>query len=112
MGRLCQAGIISPARSRPRRARVALKIVRRNEEIRSGAVTHARGQLSSAPVAQNAMARCSSDVIGCCRDEFSPPQMCERRMHGAFGESGCVCDRAHTGADGAPFVSCGLAVKM
>ena len=38
--------------------------------------------------------------------------MGERRMHGAFGESGCVCDRAHTGADVAPPVSCGLAVKM
>ena len=37
--------------------------------------------------------------------------MCERRMHGAFGQSGCVADCAHTGADRAPFVSCGLAVK-
>ena len=33
-------------------------------------------------------------------------------MHGAFGESSCVGDRAHTGADVAPFVSCGLAVKV
>ena len=38
--------------------------------------------------------------------------MCERRVDGAFGESGCVGDRAHTGANVAPFVSCGLAVKM
>ena len=38
--------------------------------------------------------------------------MCERRVDGAFGESGCVDDRAHTGADVAPFVSCGLAVKV
>ena len=38
--------------------------------------------------------------------------MSERRVDGAFGESGCVGDRAHTGAGMAPFVSCGLAVKM
>ena len=31
--------------------------------------------------------------------------MCERRVHGAFGQSSCVRDRAHTGADAAPFVS-------
>ena len=33
-------------------------------------------------------------------------------MHGAFGESCCVGDGAHTGANVAPFVSCGLAVKV
>ena len=33
-------------------------------------------------------------------------------MHGAFGESGCIGDCAHTGADVAPLASCGLAVKM
>ncbi len=38
--------------------------------------------------------------------------MCERRMYGAFGQSGCVGDRAHTDADVAPLVSCGLAVKV
>ena len=38
--------------------------------------------------------------------------MCERRLDGAFGYSGCVSDRAHTGADAAPFVSCGLAVQV
>ena len=38
--------------------------------------------------------------------------MCERRVDGAFGEPCCVGDRAHTGADVAPFVSCGLAVKV
>jgi len=38
--------------------------------------------------------------------------MCERRVDGAFGESGCVCDRAHTGADRAPFASRGLAIKV
>ena len=38
--------------------------------------------------------------------------MCERSVHGAFGESGCVGNCAHTGADMAPFASSGLAVKM
>jgi hypothetical protein len=46
------------------------------------------------------------------RNQLSAPQMCERRVGSAFGESGCVCDRAHTGADGAPFVSSGLAIKV
>ena len=43
---------------------------------------------------------------------MSAPQMYERGVDGAFGESGCVGDRAHTGADVKPPVSCGLAVKM
>ena len=38
--------------------------------------------------------------------------MCQRRVDGAFGESCCVRDGAHTGANVAPFISCGLAVKM
>ena len=38
--------------------------------------------------------------------------MCERGVDGAFGESCCVGDRAHTGADVAPLVSCRLAVKV
>ncbi len=38
--------------------------------------------------------------------------MCERRMHGAFGESSCAGDCAHTGADAAPFVSECLAVQV
>ena len=38
--------------------------------------------------------------------------MCERRVDGAFGESCCVRDGAHTGANVAQFISCGLAVKM
>ena len=38
--------------------------------------------------------------------------MCERRVGSAFGESSSVCDRTHTGADVAPFVSCGLDVKV
>ena len=58
------------------------------------------------------MARSSSDVISSRRDKLSTPQMGERRMHGAFGESGRVGNCAHTGADMAPFVSRGLAVKM
>lgn len=33
-------------------------------------------------------------------------------MDGAFGESGRVGDRAHTGTERAPFVSCRLAVKV
>ena len=33
-------------------------------------------------------------------------------MDGAFGKSCYVSDRAHTAADVAPFVSCGLAVKV
>src|SRR6187401_3222730 len=65
--------------------------------------------LSFSPVAKNAMARSSSDMICGRRNQLSAPQMCERRVGSAFGESGCVCDRAHTGADGAPFVSSGLA---
>ena len=38
--------------------------------------------------------------------------MYERGVDGAFGESGCVCDRAHTGADGAPFASSGLDMNV
>jgi len=38
--------------------------------------------------------------------------MCKRRMHGAFGESGCIGNCAHTGADGAPFASSGLDIKV
>ena len=38
--------------------------------------------------------------------------MSERRVDGAFGESCRVRDGAHTGANVAPFISCGLAVKM
>ncbi len=38
--------------------------------------------------------------------------MCERGVDGAFGEPCCVGDRAHTGSDVAPFVSCGLAVQV
>ena len=33
-------------------------------------------------------------------------------MDGAFGEPCCVREGAHTGANVAPFISCGLAVKM
>jgi hypothetical protein len=33
-------------------------------------------------------------------------------MDGAFGESGCVGDCAHTGANVTPFVSCGLTVQV
>src|SRR6516162_1776799 len=58
------------------------------------------------------MARSSSDVISSRRDKLSTPQMGERRMHGAFRESGSIGNCAHTGADVAPLVSCGLAVKM
>ena len=32
-------------------------------------------------------------------DQLAPPQMCERRVDGAFGKAGCVGDRAHAGAD-------------
>ena len=38
--------------------------------------------------------------------------MCQRRVDGAFRKPGCISDRAHTGADVPPFVSCGLAVKV
>jgi len=38
--------------------------------------------------------------------------MCECRVDGAFGESCCVGNCAHTGANVTPFISCGLAVKM
>ena len=43
---------------------------------------------------------------------MSAPQMCKRCMHSAFGESGCVGDCPHTGTNGTPFISCGLAVKV
>ena len=33
-------------------------------------------------------------------------------MDGAFGESSCVSDCAHTRADRAPFVSCGVTIKI
>lgn len=61
---------------------------------------------------QNAVARSSSGVIGGRRDQLPAPQMCERRVDGAFGESCCIRDGAHTGANVAPFISCGLAVKV
>lgn len=38
--------------------------------------------------------------------------MCERGVDGTFGESRCIGDCAHTSADVAPFVSCGVAVEM
>ncbi len=38
--------------------------------------------------------------------------MCERCVDGAFGESCCVRDGAHARANVAPFVSCGLPIKM
>jgi len=38
--------------------------------------------------------------------------MCQRGVNGALGESCCVGDRAHTGANVTPFVSCGLAIKV
>jgi hypothetical protein len=38
--------------------------------------------------------------------------MCERRMDGAFGESGSVGDRPHAGANMAPSIPCGLTVKV
>jgi hypothetical protein len=38
--------------------------------------------------------------------------MDKRRMHGASGESCCVGDRAHTGANVTPFVPCSLSVKV
>ena len=38
--------------------------------------------------------------------------MCERRVHGAFGKARFIGNGAHTGADLAPFVSCGLAIKV
>jgi len=38
--------------------------------------------------------------------------MYERGVDGAFGESGCVGDRAYAGADIAPFVSCSLSIKV
>ena len=38
--------------------------------------------------------------------------MCERCVGGASGESCCVSDGAHTGTKVAPFISCGLAIKM
>jgi hypothetical protein len=68
--------------------------------------------LSRAPVAKNAVARSSGRVIGSRRNQLPTPQMCERRMDGAFGESGCVGDRAHAGANVAPSISCGLTVKV
>ena len=58
------------------------------------------------------MVRSSGNVIGCRRDQLSPPQMYKRSVGGAFGEPGCVRDRPHTGTNGTPFISCGLAVKM
>lgn len=58
------------------------------------------------------MAWCSSGVIGCCRDELAAAQVCQCRVGGAFGKPSGVGDRAHTGADGAPFISCSLAIKI
>jgi len=33
-------------------------------------------------------------------------------VDGAFGESCCIGDRAHTGANMTPFISCSLPVKV
>jgi hypothetical protein len=38
--------------------------------------------------------------------------MCERGVDGTFGESRCVGDCAHTGADRSPFVSRSLTVEV
>ena len=38
--------------------------------------------------------------------------MSECRVDSAFGQSGCVSDRAHAGADVTPIISYGMAVKM
>jgi hypothetical protein len=38
--------------------------------------------------------------------------MCERGVDGAFRESSCIGDRAHTGADAAPFVSRSLTIEV
>jgi len=38
--------------------------------------------------------------------------MRERRVDGAFRKPGRTGDCAHTGADVAPFASCGFAIKM
>jgi hypothetical protein len=63
-------------------------------------------------MAKNPVARSSGRVIGSRRNQLPTPQMCERRMDGAFGESGCVGDRAYAGGNVAPLISCGLAVKV
>jgi len=60
----------------------------------------------------NAVARSSCRVIGSRGNQLPTPQMCERRMDGAFGESGCVGDGAYAGADVAPLIPCGLTVKV
>ena len=56
--------------------------------------------------------RRSSYMIRGSRNQLSATQMCEPRVDGAFGESCCVGDCAHTGANAAPFISRGLAVKV
>jgi predicted enzyme related to lactoylglutathione lyase len=58
------------------------------------------------------MTRRSSGVISCGSDELAATQVCQGRVDRAFGESGGIGDRAHTSGDGAPFVSCSLAVKV
>ena len=58
------------------------------------------------------MAWGSGGVMRCRPDELAATQVCQCRMGGAFGKPGGIGDRAHTGADRAPFVSCNLAVKM
>jgi len=58
------------------------------------------------------MAWRSSGMIGRGGDEPAATQVCQGRVHGAFGKPGDIRDRAHTGTDGAPLGSCGRGVKV
>ena len=58
------------------------------------------------------MTRRSRGVIRCRCDELTSAQVFQSRVGGAFGKPGGIGDRAHTGANRAPFVSSSLGVKM
>ena len=51
-------------------------------------------------------------MFGRRRDQLPAPQMSECSVDGAFGESGCVPDGAHTGADEAPLDSRSLTIEV
>ena len=45
-------------------------------------------------------------------DQLPPPQMRECCMDGAFGETGCISNRAHTGLDAGRLASCSLSEEV
>src|SRR2546430_4975843 len=58
-----------------------------------------------APMAENAMTRHRGRVIARGHDKFAALQSLERKLDGAFGESGCVSKSARTQRKRFPFIT-------